>query len=65
MTPLGRDTPELPTETLFSDLEIAALKDFAKDRKLPPADNIGLPVCWSGIWAASASAMRARATKVL
>ena len=41
MTLLGRDTPELPAETLFSDIEIAALEDFAKDRKLPPPDNIG------------------------
>ncbi len=41
MTLLGRDTPELPAETLFSDIEIAALEDFAKDRKLPRPDNIG------------------------
>ena len=41
MTLLGRDTPELPAETLFSDIEIAALEDFAKDRKPPPPDNIG------------------------
>ena len=44
MTLLGRDTPELPAETLFSDIEIAALEDFAKDRKLPPPDNIGRAV---------------------
>ena len=37
MTLLGRDTPELPAGTLFSDIEIAALEDFAQDRKLPPA----------------------------
>ena len=44
MTLLGRDTPELPAETLFSDIEIAALEDFAKDRKLPRPDNIGRAV---------------------
>ena len=44
MTLLGRDTPELPAETLFSDIEIAALEDFAQDRKLPPPDNIGRAV---------------------
>ena len=30
MTLLGRDTPELPAGTLFSDIEIAALEDFAQ-----------------------------------
>ena len=44
MTLLGRDTPELPAETLFSDIEIAALEDFAQDRKLSPPDNIGRAV---------------------
>ena len=64
MTLLGRDTPELPAETLFSDIEIAVLEDFAKDRKLPPPDNIGRAVLTTtmlgGIWASSASAARAR-----
>ena len=32
MTLLGRDTPELPAETLFPEIEIATLADFAKDR---------------------------------
>ena len=32
MTLLGRDTPELPADILFSDIEIIALEDFAKDR---------------------------------
>ena len=41
---LGRDTPELPAETLFSDIEIAVLEDFAQDRKLLPPDNIGRAV---------------------
>ena len=44
MTLLGRDTPELPPETLFSDIEIAALEDFTTDRKLAPPDNLGRAV---------------------
>ena len=44
MTLLGRDTPELPPETLFSDIEIAALRDFATDRKLEPPENLGRAV---------------------
>ncbi len=44
MTLLGRDTPELPPETLFSDIEINALEDFAQDRKLAPPDNLGRAV---------------------
>ncbi len=35
MTLLGRDTPELPAEILFSDFELGALRDFARDRRLP------------------------------
>ena len=41
MTLLGRDPPELPAETLFCEIEIAALADFAKDRRLVPPDNLG------------------------
>ena len=44
MTLLGRDTPELPPETLFTDIEINALEDFAQDRKLAPPDNLGRAV---------------------
>ena len=44
MTLLGRDTQELSAEALFSDIEIAVLEDFAKDRKLPQPDNIGRAV---------------------
>ena len=44
MTLLGRDTPELPADILFSDIEIIAWEDFAKDRKLPPPDNLGRAV---------------------
>ena len=32
---LGRETPELPAEVMFSDVEIGVLRDFAADRKLP------------------------------
>ena len=41
MTLLGRTTPELPAEVLFSDMEILALKDFAQDRRLPLPDHLG------------------------
>ena len=44
MTLMGRDTPELPPETFFSEIEIAALEDFAKDRRLEPPDNLGRAV---------------------
>ena len=44
MTLLGRDPPELPAETLFTEIEIAALADFAKDRRLAPPDNLGRAV---------------------
>ncbi len=44
MTLLGRDTPELPADILFSDIEIIALENFAKDRKLLPTDNLGSAV---------------------
>ena len=44
MTLLGRDTPELPPGTLFSDTEIGVLGDFAKDRGLPRPGNLGRAV---------------------
>ena len=44
MTLLGRDTPELPPETFFSEIEIAALEDFAQERQLSPPDNLGRAV---------------------
>ena len=44
ITLLGRDTPELPAETEFCEIEIAALADFAKDRRLVPPDNLGRAV---------------------
>ena len=39
-----RETPELPADILFSDIEIMALRDFASDRKLPAPGNLGLAV---------------------
>ena len=44
MTLMGQDTPELPPETFFSEIEIAALEDFAKDRRQAPPDNLGRAV---------------------
>ena len=44
MTMMGRETPELPADILFSDIEIIALEDFASDRKLPAPRNLGLAV---------------------
>ena len=41
MTLLGRDTPELPADTLFTEIELATLGDFAQDRRQPPPDNLG------------------------
>ncbi len=41
MTLLGRETPELPAEVLFSDLEIRVLGDIAEDKKKPPPNNLG------------------------
>ena len=44
MTLLGRDTPELPAETLFTDIELAVLEDFAQDRRLERPGNPGRAV---------------------
>ena len=44
MVLMGRETPELPAETLFSDIEIKALSDFATDRKLPQPGDLGRAV---------------------
>ena len=44
MTLLGRETPELPMEVMFTDVEIGVLQDFAKDNKLPVPDNLGAAV---------------------
>ena len=44
MTLLGRDTPELPDETLFTDIELAVLENFAQDRRLERPGNPGRAV---------------------
>ena len=36
----GRETPELPAETLFSEIEIRVLNDFARERAEPPPPNL-------------------------
>jgi hypothetical protein len=42
MTLLGRESPELPAEVLFSDLEIRVLKAFARQRKLEGPSTLGI-----------------------
>ena len=44
MTLLGREDPELPTQLLFSDLEIRVLPAFAVSRGYPPPDDLGAAV---------------------
>ena len=44
MVLLGRDTPELPAEVLFSNLEIRMLELVALDRKRPAPSNLGRAV---------------------
>ena len=39
-----RVTAELPADTLFTEIELAALEDFAQDRRQPPPDNLGRAV---------------------
>jgi len=41
MTLLGRETPELPAEVLFSDIELRTLKAYAKKRGLTPPVLLG------------------------
>ena len=41
MTLLGRETPELPAEVLFSDIELRTLKAYAKKRGLMPPVLLG------------------------
>ena len=41
---LGREPPELPAETLFSDIEIRVLNDFARERAEPLATDLGRAV---------------------
>jgi hypothetical protein len=41
MTLLGRDTPELPPQLLFSDIELTVLGAFARSRALPAPTTLG------------------------
>jgi len=41
MTLLGRETPELPAEVLFSDLEIEVLGAYAKKKGIKPPTQLG------------------------
>jgi len=40
MTLMGRESPALPAEVLFSDLEIDVLNAYAKKKDLGPSDSI-------------------------
>ncbi len=44
LTLLGRDTQELPADTLFTEIELAALEDFAQDGGQPPPHTLGRAV---------------------
>lgn len=41
MTLLGRETPELPAEVLFSDIELRTLRAYAKKKRLTPPSSLG------------------------
>jgi hypothetical protein len=41
MTLLGRETPELPAELMFSDIELTVLGAFARTRRLPAPTTLG------------------------
>jgi hypothetical protein len=41
MTLLGRETPELPAEVLFSDIELRTLRAWAKKKQLKPPTLLG------------------------
>ena len=44
MTLLGRETPELPPEVMFSDLEIRVLNAYAKKKRISPPASLGAAV---------------------
>jgi hypothetical protein len=53
LTLLGRETPELPAEVLFSDLELKVLAAYAKKNGCRPPGSSGRPCAsWPG-WAAT------------
>jgi len=41
MTLMGRETPELPADVLFSDIEVEVLQAYAKKRRMAPPTNLG------------------------
>ena len=41
MTLLGRETPQLPAEVLFSDIELRTLKAYAKKKGITPPSVLG------------------------
>jgi len=41
MSLLGRETPELPAEVLFSDIELRTLRAYAKKKRLNPPSLLG------------------------
>jgi hypothetical protein len=41
MTLLGRQTPGLPAEVLFSDVELQTLKAYAQKKRLKPPESLG------------------------
>lgn len=41
MTLLGRETPELPAEVLFSDIELRALRAYSKKKEMTPPVLLG------------------------
>ncbi len=41
MTLLGRETPKLPAEVLFSDIELRTLHAYAKKKRLKPPSLLG------------------------
>ena len=48
MTRLGRETPDLPGDLLFSDGELRVLSVFARSRRLPPPARLGDAVALAG-----------------
>jgi len=53
MTLLGRETPELPAEVLFSDHELRVLRAYAKKNGCRPPRGSGMPCGSSPGWAAT------------
>ena len=67
MVQLGRETPDLPKDLLFSDSELRVLAVFARSRNLPApprlGDAVGLVARLGGWLEAPRPARRAAATR--